>query len=94
MIKFREWLSIQVAKHPKRVVLVLIILFNVLFITASAALISSLSLHGTEKMNFFHAAYYTVTMILDAGCIESSTISFTAIIRRRLLLWLNRAAMK
>ena len=71
MLKFREWLSIQVAKHPKRVVLVLIILFNVLFITASAALISSLSLRGTEKMNFFHAAYYTITMILDAGCIEA-----------------------
>lgn len=71
MKKFREWLSIQVAKHPKRVVLVLIILFNVLFITLSAALISALSLRGTEKMNFFHAAYYTVTMILDAGCIES-----------------------
>ena len=71
MMKFRRWLSIQVAKHPKRVVLVLIILFNVLFITASAALISSLSLRGTEHMNFFHAAYYTITMILDAGCIES-----------------------
>ena len=71
MIKFRRWLGIQVAKHPKRVVLVLIILFNVLFITVSAAVISSLSLQGTEKMNFFHAAYYTVTMILDAGCIES-----------------------
>ena len=71
MKKLREWISIQVAQHPKRVVLVLIILFNVLFITLSAALISALSLHGTEKMNFFHAAYYTVTMILDAGCIES-----------------------
>ena len=71
MRKFREWISIQVAKHPKRVVLVLIILFNVLFISLSAALISSLSLQGTEKMNFFHAAYYTITMILDAGCIES-----------------------
>ena len=71
MRKFRGWLSVQVAKHPKRVVLVLIILFNVLFITVSAALISALSLSGTEKMNFFHAAYYTVTMILDAGCIES-----------------------
>ena len=71
MMKFRRWLSIQVAKHPKRVVLVLIILFNVLFITVSAALISSLSLRGTEHMNFFHAAYYTITMILDAGCIES-----------------------
>ena len=71
MIKFRSWLSVQVAKHPKRVVLVLIILFNVLFINVSAAVISSLSLRGTENMNFFHAAYYTVTMILDAGCIES-----------------------
>ena len=71
IMKIREWLSIQVAKHPKRVVLVLIILFNVLFIAASAAIISSLSLQGTEKMNFFHAAYYTVTMILDAGCIEA-----------------------
>lgn len=71
MMHFKGWLSVQVAKHPKRVVLVLIILFNVLFITVSAAVISSLSLHGTEGMNFFHAAYYTVTMILDAGCIES-----------------------
>ena len=71
MRKFRGWLSVQVAKHPKRVVLVLIILFNVLFITVSALLISSLSLQGTEKMNFIYAAYYTVTMILDAGCIES-----------------------
>lgn len=71
MRKFKGWLSIQIAKHPKRVVLVLIILFNVLFITVSAAVISSLSLRGTESMNFFHAAYYTVTMILDAGCIES-----------------------
>ena len=70
-MKIREWLSIQVAKHPKRVVLVLIILFNVLFIAVSAAIISSLSLQGTEQMNFFHAAYYTVTMILDAGCIEA-----------------------
>ena len=70
MKKFRGWLSVQVARHPKRVVLVLIILFNLLFFTVSAAVISSLSLSGTEKMNFFHAAYYTVTMILDAGCIE------------------------
>ena len=71
MTKFRIWLSVQIAKHPKRVVLVLIILFNVLFITVSAVVICSLSLRGTEKMNFFYAAYYTVTMILDAGCIES-----------------------
>ena len=70
MKKFRGWFSVQVAQHPNRVVLVLIILFNLLFFTVSAAVISALSLSGTEKMNFFHAAYYTVTMILDAGCIE------------------------
>ncbi len=71
MTKFRGWLSVQIAKHPNRMVLILIILFNVLFITISAAIISSLSLQGTENMNFFHAAYFTVTMILDAGCIEA-----------------------
>ena len=52
MTKFRGWLSVQVAKHPKRVVLVLIILFNVLFITFSAALISS-SFSARNRENEF-----------------------------------------
>ena len=56
MRKFKGWLSIQIAKHPKRVVLVLIILFNVLCITVSAAVVSSISLRGTEAMTCLHAA--------------------------------------
>lgn len=70
MKKLRSWFSIQYSKNPGRLILVSILLMNVAFIFLSAAIISSLSLSGTEKMNFWAAAYYTVTMILDAGCIS------------------------
>lgn len=68
--KIREWISIQIVKDPGRVVLFAILLFNILFFFFSAFIISNLSLIGTEKMGFFEAAFYTVTMILDAGCIQ------------------------
>lgn len=68
--KIREWLSIQLVKNPGRVVLFSILLFNIIFFIISALIISNLSLSGTEKMGFFEAAFYTVTMILDAGCIQ------------------------
>ena len=51
-------------------VLLVILLFNVLFFLFSAVVISNLSLSGTEKMSFFEAAFCTITMILDAGCIQ------------------------
>ncbi len=68
--RIEEWLSLQFAKNPRRVVLMAILLFNVLFLLLSALVISRLSLSGTERMGFFEAAFYTVTMILDAGCIS------------------------
>lgn len=68
--RLREWLSIQLVKNPGRVVLFSILLFNILFFIISALIISNLALSGTEKMGFFEAAFYTVTMILDAGCIQ------------------------
>ena len=68
--KFREWFSIQLAKKPGRIVLFAIFLFNILFLIISAIVISNLSLSGTEKMSFLEAAFYTITMILDAGCIQ------------------------
>ncbi len=70
MRKFREWLSIQLAKHPGKVVLLAILLFNIVFFIVSALVISNLALSGTEKMGFIEAAFYTITMILDAGCIQ------------------------
>ena len=70
MKKLKSWLSIQYSKNPGRLILLTILFLNVAFIFLSAAMISALSLSGTEKMNFWEAAYYTVTMILDAGCIS------------------------
>ena len=69
MKSLKEKLSIQLAKNPGRIVLVGILLFNILFFTLGALIISALSLDGTEHMSFIAAAYYTITMILDAGCI-------------------------
>ena len=68
--KFNEWLSIQLVKNPGNMVLTCILLFNLLFVLLSAAIISAMSLQGTEHMSFIEAAFITVTMILDAGCIQ------------------------
>ena len=68
--KFKEWLSIQIVKNPGNTIVMAIMLFNVFFFLASAGVISALSLEGTEKMNFIEAAFCTITMILDAGCIS------------------------
>lgn len=70
MKKFREWLSIQLAKNPSRMVLTAILLFNLAFFFVSAVIISSMSLSGTEQMSILEAVFTTVTMILDAGCIQ------------------------
>lgn len=68
--KIKEWISIQLVKNPGRMVLASILMFNVLFFLFSSAVISALSLQGTEHMNFVEAAFCTITMILDAGCIQ------------------------
>ena len=65
-----EWMSMQLVKNPGRVVLFFILLFNVVFFALAALVISNVGLSGTEKMGFFEAAFYTITMILDAGCIQ------------------------
>lgn len=68
--RIKEWFSIQLVKNPGRMVLVAILLFNIVFFLLSAGIISALSLEGTEKMSFVEAAVCTITMILDAGCIQ------------------------
>lgn len=68
--RIREKLSIQLSKNPGRMVLVGILIFNIVFFVLAAFIISTMSLSGTEKMGFLEAAYYTITMILDAGCID------------------------
>lgn len=68
--KIKRWFSIQLVKNPGKMVLAAILVFNIAFLLISAGIISALSLEGTEKMGFIEAAFCTVTMILDAGCIQ------------------------
>jgi hypothetical protein len=68
--KLDEWWSVQLNKNPGRMVLAVILLFNVVFFLLAAVVISTLSLEGTERMGFIEAAFCTITMILDAGCIQ------------------------
>lgn len=70
MRKIKEWLSVQLAKNPGRMVLCAILLFNIVFLCLSAVIIGNMPVTGTEKMGFFEAAFCTITMILDAGCIQ------------------------
>lgn len=70
MKKIREWVNIQFVKKPGAMILGIIFIFNVLFLFISAFVISSLSVSGTEKLSFFEAIFCTITMILDAGCIQ------------------------
>ena len=70
MRRFREWFSIRLAKNPGQIVLFAILFFNIAFLFLSAFIISRMSLSGTEHLGFLEAAYYTVTMILDAGCVS------------------------
>lgn len=68
--RIKEWFSIRLAKNPGQIVLLSILLFNLIFLFLSAFIISRMSLSGTEELGFLEAAYYTVTMILDAGCVS------------------------
>lgn len=68
--KWKEWLSMQVAKRPRRTILGGIIFFNIVLVVVSAFVISSFSMSGTDEMHFFEAAFCTLTMILDPGCIQ------------------------
>ena len=68
--RFQEWYSMQRAKHPTLMIVFGIAVFNIVFFLLASVIIKSLALRGTESMNLFEALFYTLTMILDAGCIS------------------------
>ncbi|MBP0967379.1 MAG: hypothetical protein J5722_07080, partial [Oscillospiraceae bacterium] len=68
--RFQEWYSMQRAKRPTLMIVFGIAIFNIVFFLIAAVVIRSLALRGTESMHFFEALFYTLTMILDAGCIS------------------------
>ena len=68
--KFKEWLSIFIVKNPRRAILIAILLMNILLFVLAGAIISALSPASLKQDGFWASLYYTVSMVLDAGCIE------------------------
>lgn len=68
--RFREWLSIHVAKNPRRVIIAAILLFNLVFLGVAAFVISRLAPEALKGKGFWASVFYTLSMILDAGCVS------------------------
>lgn len=68
--KISEKISVFVAQKPAKAILVAILLFNVVFLCFSALLISHLAPTSLQNAGFWASVFYTITMILDAGCIQ------------------------
>lgn len=68
-MKFKEWLSIQLARNPGKIVLGVILLFNVVFIFLAALVIYIISnnIPSVQAYGFFEAVYHTISMVLDPG---------------------------
>lgn len=68
--KLKELISVYVAKNPGRAILIGILIFNIIFFTISAFVISTLAPASLREHGFWASIFYTITMILDAGCIQ------------------------
>lgn len=66
----KEKISIFQARKPAGLVLTGIIIANLVFFIISAGIISALAPESMKYDGFWPSLYYTLTMVLDAGCIE------------------------
>lgn len=70
MNRIKEFFSVLMAKKPSQLVLIVIILLNIVFFTLAALIISMVSPLRND-MGFWESLYRTITMVLDAGCIDN-----------------------
>ena len=68
--KVKERLSIFIVKNPARAILLGILLLNLLLFFLAAAVISALAPASAHDHGFWASLFYTVSMVLDAGCIQ------------------------
>lgn len=67
--KIRQWISVHIEKNPSRMILIGIVLGNIVFFLAGAFIISNLAPESVSHHGFWASVYYTIMMILDAGCV-------------------------
>ena len=70
--KFKEWYSINITKHTKWFLFFGILVLNILFIVVASMVLKQITqVTQGKEIGFFEGIYNTITMILDAGCIEN-----------------------
>lgn len=67
--KFKEKINIILVTKPRHVVLIIILLLNLILIGGAAVVISLLAPTDIEG-GFWPSIFYTISMILDAGCVQ------------------------
>lgn len=72
--KIKEKISIFAVKKPSLTILIAILLLNLVLFAAAALVISWLAPESLSHSGFWESVYYTITMILDAGCIGNVII--------------------
>ena len=68
--KLRERLSVFVMKNPATAILLGILFLNLVLFLLSGAVISALAPASLQHRGFWASVFYTISMILDAGCIQ------------------------
>lgn len=69
-IHTKEFISKQLVQNPGRILIAAILLFNLLFFAAAAVIISRLAPPEVAGQGFWACVFYTISMILDAGCVQ------------------------
>ena len=68
--KIREKISIFTVKNPSLTILVAILILNIILFAVAAAIISWLAPKSMTYTGFWPSVFYTISMVLDAGCME------------------------
>ena len=68
--KLREKINIFTVKNPSRAILIAILLLNIVLFLVAAGVISLLAPKSLANHGFWSSVYYTISMVLDAGCIS------------------------
>lgn len=68
--KFKERISIFVVKKPSLTIIIAILLLNLALFAVAASVISWLAPKSLSYSGFWVSVYYTISMVLDAGCID------------------------
>ncbi len=69
--KLKEKISVFVVKNPSLAILIMILILNLALFAGAAAIISWLSPYSLSDSGFWVSVYYTISMVLDAGCISN-----------------------